>query len=362
MNTTELGDLLEHCPETCGIPCGSFTQFSISVSFHLSNIPGFLDSNAKKILEATLTDFITEWVHATESDFTFVLDSVELTSQNLVTTQRHVRRLTGSTLEVSVLFDGFTIGLTGDEVSELIVSGIDSSAFETALQQSNDFFSVAKVSSTSEVDNEVGAEIEGEEKTGASTATVVVAVLVSVSVFTFVLGACVYHGTSGQWVPQMKLPRLSNANLENNSSPRLSIPGSPPAASLLSFDESRAGEATNGFVRLMLSLSRSNSRSTDPDDSESHPSSDDPCLAPIISPMSEQSEESAPAEHPLANIIPPMIVIENIDDDAEICAENSTRKNQQVPSKRGEASSDFRTSLRDYRNHPEQPNTVAGML
>jgi endonuclease V-like protein UPF0215 family len=71
--------------------------------------------------------------------------------------------------------------LTNDEVSELLVSGIDSSAFTTALQQSDYVFSAAMVSSASEVDSALRAGIEEDGETGASTATDVVLCLVSVS-------------------------------------------------------------------------------------------------------------------------------------------------------------------------------------
>jgi hypothetical protein len=175
LNTTALGELIEHCPETCNIPCGSFYHFSISVSFHLSNIPGLLDSSSKKILEDSSLEFITFYVDSKESDpIIFELDKVELTSQSVVEPTRHLRSLNTQAVEVSVLFDGFTIGLTNDEVSELLVSGIDSSAFTAVLQKSDKVFSVAMISSASEVDSGISAGIEEDGKTGASTATVVV--------------------------------------------------------------------------------------------------------------------------------------------------------------------------------------------
>ena len=382
LNTSELGELIEQCPETCNIPCGAFLQFSISVSFHLSSIPGLLDSNSKKKLEDSTYYFISEFVDEVEPDFIFELDKVELLSQSLVepAQNRRLRSLQEQSIRVSVLFDGFTIGLTNDGVSNLLVSGIDSPSFTTVLRESDDVYATAVISSASQVDTLVESTID-EGSDGASTATVVVSTLVSFSILTFFIGALVYHRRSGHWVPQMKLPQLRDANVDEeelHGSPRHSIGqqylsrgASPPnilsqPGSLLSFDDSRAGgtvanNSTNGFInRLMLSLSRSRS-STDPDDSTSHASEKDPAINPIVSPMSDDTQESIVQEHPLSNIIPPMIVIDNIDDDAELSASGGQRKKPQVPSKRVEASSAFISTLRDNQNHPAHTNSF-GMI
>jgi hypothetical protein len=83
--------------------------------------------------------------------------------------------------------------------------------------------------------------------------------------------------------------------------------------------------------------------------------------------MSEDSEaESVIEEHPLANIIPPMIVIDNIDD--EVVGKTSKDwgfgkhiERQVVPSKRVEASSELLAALNNSRTH-RTSNSFAGMM
>ena len=379
LNTTELGALIENCPQTCNIPCGSFSQFSLSLSFRLSNIPGLLDAVSKTSLEISAYDAILEYVRAEKRSVIFELDKVELTSQSLVETNRQLRSLQDQTVPVSVLFDGFTVGLSEDEVSELIKSGINSPLFVSTLQKSDDFFSVVMISSASENDHVIATE-KDDDKKGASTATVVISTLLSISICAFGIIALISHKKSGKWVPQLKLRSLGDKRMDSGS-PRLRIgeqylsqAGSPQntlsrPASLLSFDESQgpssnSGPSVTGLVRMMLTLSRSKSNTES--DTSSSPTSDksesNPVIAPIISPMSEETEESAPPEHPLASVIPPMIVIDNIESNIEIGAYKISRKNELVPSKRVEASSAFISSLRECQNQPDQSKSFVDML
>jgi hypothetical protein len=376
LNTTELEQLIENCPETCNIPCGSFTLFSIDVSYQLSNIPGLLDSTSKKSLEDASFDFLPNYVRSHEPGMVFELDKVELTFQTLIEPHRRLRSLQEQLVEVSVQFDGFTIGMTSEEVSALLISGIDSPPYTAALQGWDDFYATAIISSASERDYVPKSGLEEEGSTGASTATVVVSTIASFSIFVLAFGAFIYHNRSAKWVPQLKLPSLRKADVDG-SSPRHMISGqylSPSPrnmlaqpGSLLSFDESRASGAAVGssLIRLMASLSLSRSKSsTEVDDSESQgsgsPKNSYPAAVQICSPMSDETEVSMPEEHPLSNSIPPMIVIDHIDDEDDNNASH-THKNQQVPSKHVEASTAFISALADCRGR-DHPNSFAGML
>jgi hypothetical protein len=368
LNTEQLGDLINSCPETCDIPCGAFNQFSVSVSYHLSGIPGLLDPGPKAHLEKFSLDFL-------QDDVKDGLDSVELTSQSFVAAPtRQLRKLeTGQTLKLSFTFEGFSIGLTTDEVTDLLVTGIGSDAFTSQLRGSGDpFFLTALASSASEVDAMLdSSEVDDDGKKGPSTATVVVSTLVSVSVFTFAIGALIYQNRSGKWVPQLKLPSLGDARMDQESPRTPSNWTTNPAGSLLSFDDSATQTAANsagGLLRLMASLSLSRSKgSTEDDSSTPNSATIQPPPKVIVSPMSEESTaESVMEEHPLANIIPPMIVIDNIDDEVVEIASTDWGvvkhiERQVVPSKRVEASSELLAALNDSRMH-RTSNSFAGMM
>lgn len=368
LNTEQLGDLINSCPETCAVPCGAFNQFSISVSYHLSGIPGLLDPGPKAHLEKFSLDFL-------QDDVKDGLDSVELTSQSFVAAPtRRLRHLeTVQILKLSFTFEGFSIGLTTDAVTDLLVTGIDSVAFTSELRGSGDaFFVTALASSASEVDARfTSGEVDDDRKKSPSTATVVVSTLVSLSVFTFAIGALIYHNRSGKGAPQLKLPNLGDDM--GLDSPRTTNNWTTNAAgSLLSFDDSAAPTVANGaagLLRLMasLSLSPANKGSTEDDSSSPSSASSHPSHKVVVSPMSEDSAaESAIEDHPLANIIPPMIVIDNIDDEVveKASKDRGVAKHierQVVPSKRVGASSELLAALNDSRMH-RTSNSFAGMI
>jgi hypothetical protein len=190
----------------------------------------------------------------------------------------------------------------------------------------------------------------------------VVSTLISVCTLFFAVGTLINHRRSGKWVPRLKLPNLRDSRLDNEEHPYLSQTGSPRTmGSMLSFDGTPAGTSTLGRLIASLSLSRSKS-STEADDSASHESSG-PAKYPrgiqIVSPMSDETEDSILQEHPLADIIPPMIVIDNLDDGNYGSAE--LHKNQQFPSRRLEASSALVSALNDCRN-VNPSSSFAGMV
>ena len=357
LNTTGLGQLLKQCPETCEIPCGSFAQFDIPISYQLSGIPGILDSDSKRHLEEITMDFSTTYVKARAGGSVFDLDRVELISQNSVDAVTRVRRLKEERLLVTCRFEGFRIGIDMERVIDLLVAGVDSSVFEDTLRASGDpFFVNAVISSASEIvetDSNAALDEEGNNSS-AATAAIVVSTLVCVSVCSLGIWAVFFRNNRNIrfWRPSFKLPPLTNAN-------DTSVPGSPAigmgisrnADSMISFDNSEARTAPTsapGLLRLITSLSLSRSKSsTEPEDSDS-PKSEigrDPTNN-LISPMSGESGESESIfeEHPLSNVIPPMMIIDidHIDsdeEDTEASPPKRKRDHQVVPSKRVEASS-----------------------
>jgi hypothetical protein len=379
LNTTALGDLIDSCPETCSIDCGSFTQFSIPVTFRLGSIPGLLDKAAKETLESVAFEFVLPFVESETSDVIFDLDDVVLTAQSPVDQAARFRRLqSNDAVEVSVVFKGFALYLDHSEVSDLLVSAIEDETFTTALQSSTVFYSTAIISSASEAEYAGRIGTEGKGRKGASSATIAVSTLISGSIIFFAVGSFIYHSRSGKWVPWATLPGLRDAGGPDDniclslSNGRSSVGLGSPRNSVLSFDASSPtqGHAVPGartLVRLIASMSLSRSKSsTEDDNSESghfrpaNSGSPDPA-PPLISPMSDETDISF-QEHPLASIIPPMIVIDHIDEEYANNDSETIRKKQQVPSRRVEASSDFISALRSSSSTQDQSNSFVGML
>ena len=321
LNTEQLGDLINSCPETCGIPCGAFNQFSISISYYLSGIPGLLDPGPKAHLEKFSLDFL-------QDDVKYGLGSIELTSQSFVAAPtRWLRKLnTVQILKLSFVFDGFSIGLEVDEVTDLLVTGIGSIAFSSQLRASGDpFFLTALASSVPEVDARsfTSGEVDDDGKKGPSTATVLVLTLVSVCVFMFVIGAV-------KWVPQLKLFNLGDARMDLDSPRATSNSTTNPAGSLLYFDDSASQTSAT-----------SSKGSTEDDSSSTSSTTSHPPPKVILSPMSEESmADSVTEELSLANTIPPIIVFDNIDDEVAGKASKDwgcVKQRQVVPLKRVES-------------------------
>ena len=117
--------------------------------------------------------------------------------------------------------------------------------------------------------------------------------------------------------------------------------------SMLSFDDSRAStlQAGNGapYLRLLARMSLSRSQSS-ADMEEGMPGDDTAFPAET---MSSCSNEEIPVEHPLSDIIPPMIVIDHIDDENPEIGIVFRSKTPQVPVKLVHASEDLISALRE---------------
>ncbi|CAJ1955701.1 unnamed protein product [Cylindrotheca closterium] len=426
LNTSALGDLINNCPETCNIPCGSFLDFSIPVSYQLTGLPGLLDDLSKLSLEQVSSDYIIAYL-SDASEEIFELDTVELKSQSFATHERLLRRslqaihqqakatsqrvIRKEIVVVTVVFDGFSIGLDYETISEILVSGIQSTGFALALQESDPFFKKAVISSAVDTKDTTIHEPVDEEREGPSSATVLVSILGVIGLVTALMFAIANRERLKDWWIQKRLERSNSSDLdasyqgrprivsidmiargipESNfervlsrmktiiarlrpnvsdglqkmygaSSPpqnsasqasRLSHQGSPNnVASLLSFDAS----ASNSIRRLITSITPTGSKSsTEPDDSSGSLGKEQKPFDPlrIASPMSEVSEESNEPEHPLSKVIPPMIVIDNIEDDTTSGEVGKTREQNMVPGRCVQASNEIKFALTDRSTAP----------
>ena len=381
LNTTELGNLIESCPETCDIECNSFNQYFITVTFRLSGIPGILDDGNIKTLEDAALEFVVGVIQFENPDLVFELDEVTLKGQEekVRETRTRFRRLQqeNTTVDVSVLFTGFALNKTNAEISDLIIDIIEEDEFDSILRETSPFYSTVIITSATGTAG-IGPVQSEKTREGASGATIAVSSLVSASIMCFALGSFVYHSRSGRWVPwSTELRVATREDIDDDIICRSPISNAhssigdvgSPRNSLLSFDTATGSgmqgqgganvPSSSTLVRLMASLSlspRSDSNSSTQEDTSASASEGSPPKGnderkgsppPLISPMSEASEDSDFQEHPLASVIPPMIVIDNLDDDGkEECGFEAVRKKQQVPSKHVEASSDLLSALK----------------
>ena len=116
--------------------------------------------------------------------------------------------LTDEALDVIITFDGFTIGMNSEKMSELLVLGIDSVAFTRELQQARiDFFSEATVSSATETEVEdfvVEVDLVEDDVKSTSSFSIVISYMVPIVVIGFALGSLFYHKyyVKGRFVPR----------------------------------------------------------------------------------------------------------------------------------------------------------------
>ena len=395
LNTTELEELIERCPETCRIPCGSFVQFSLSLGFTIANVPGLMDADIKQDLELVTRQHLLAYMRANlDRGIPFEFDRVELVSQAVLQQEsvvpepppRWLRsvdddRPTTTALDVRMEFEGFTIGISQSEASKMLIAGIDSESFTIALQTTNGFFSATVISSAAEQDTPM-PPLEDKE-VEVLPATIVLSTLLAILVSVLFAWSWIHHRRSGKWLPRLRvfsrseidedfqvhspLRFTSGGTLAMESIPNQhSIFALPAAGSMFSFDDSRASTQQAGnlapLIRLMASLSLSRSRSSTETEDFALPTVGSPDGDNVVSPDTESPrivEETVEPfrPHPLSNIIPPMILIDHIDSEDTLETPMKGRSviiqpSPQVPARIMKASKSFISVIRDADGNP----------
>ena len=303
---------------------------------------------------------------------------------------------TDESLDVIITFDGFTIGINPDRMSELLVSGIEGIDFTRELQQSRiDFFSEATVSSATETAEKeflVDDDVVEDDVESNSRFSVLISYMVPIVVIGFALGSLFYHKCYGKG--KQSHQRHSNAHRHQNAIERAQIGGTtatPMAAaattttdnddaiviannskheenngshfnfhrhvptSLKTVEETENGrtnqveDGQSAFTRfvtalnLHLAITKSKNSSTDEEANEADEGSntasvrssgniieDDriPIISDdLVSPMSGISEinetfsvDEKSKFKAYASVLPPMIVIDNIDNGPDVAA------------------------------------------
>jgi hypothetical protein len=361
LNVTDLETLVDSCPISCGIDCGSLERFEIKLTFRIINVLNFLDSASVGILEDTSVEYLSNYVETQKPASKFFLYEAELTAQQIQASNsanRNLRRTQEeepqyNDLIVTVAFRGLAIALGNAAVNSLIVQGIDSVGYSRAIQRSGDS-TFLDIEVTSDVNDDSGAARNSTKKKGGgdgpSPGGFAAAVLMSFSLAGIGVGCYMKKrrtATKGSSQSIVKTREESEAQIFTGAT------GSPRSAPTGSVFEGNSGVVA-GILRIMSSGSpRSNDSSTHSGQT-SNQSSKESIPESADGTTSSQSEE----EHPYTGLIPPMIVIDNLDETSP----SSTKGGKNVfPYQRLHASSELVAALNGTSNAYD-PSAFQGEL
>jgi len=378
-----LQELVESCPVSCGIDCGSFQRFEIKVTFRVLNVPNFLDSVSVDTMEEASVEYLTNYVKAEEPASNFFLYEAELTSQQIQSagrlgsdpSRRQLRRLQkpqkqAVDLLVTVAFRGFVTDLDTAAVKTSIVQGIDSEGYSRAIQKSGDptFLDVLITLDVVDSTNPSGSQ-RSPKATGSGPSSGGKAAAAIVCLALVVVGLYCYVKKRHSWILSRSLTIGKDArdkNLNGNMNRATDANLSPGVSSVFSFEGNIS--VVSNLIRIMSSGSpRSNDFSTRSGDT-SRPSSKETSLPSSEGRSSETTtSDDEEGEHPYTGLIPPMIVIDNIDEypsfvpSPKFQTKRSGPRNV-VPSQRIHASSELAAALRSKGGNVFDPTAFPGEL
>lgn len=268
-------------------------------------------------------------------------------------------------LRIVLRIEGFWIDRPQLEVSakvltELLLKGVDSDGFTAEVRTSHTFFAHTEASSAAQAEQRPPEPVPQETKQ-VSSSMVAVSVIAAVTVCASFGGAVLYHRSLIRRRPTVSTKDVPQASETPHSH---AAPASVYSFENLSPTGSSAGLGL--FVPVFSSRSRD---STSPDSSQkhSHESNQDANEA-----ESHESSQEAPVDtdeaHPLSGIIPPMIVIDNIDEAGHCPTENmrcvvSSQNKAIVPTKRLGASPAFIEALNSgHKSQERDPSALADAM
>lgn len=370
LNVTDMESLVDSCPISCGIDCGSFERFEVKVTFRIFNVINFLDSASAEILEETSVEYLSNYVEAQKPESKFILYEAELTAQQIKASNRagndsanqNLRRTQAeepqyNDLTVTVAFRGLAIVLGNAVINALIVQGIDSAGYTRAIQRSGDLAFLDIEIMTAVLDDSGTSRDSTKNKgggdgpsPGGTAAAVLMFSLAGIGVGCFIKKRRTATKKSLQSI--VKLQEESEAHIFTNAT---GSPRSPLAGSVVSFEANPSLVA--GILRIMSSGSpRSNDSSTHSGHT-SKQSSKESMPESADGTTSSQSEE----EHPFTGLIPPMIVIDNLDETSPRSSTKKGGKHNVVPYQRLRASSELVAALNGTSNSFD-PSAFQGEL
>jgi hypothetical protein len=335
---------------SCGIDCGSLERFEVKVTFRIINALNFLDSASAGILEKTSVEYLSNYVENLKPASKFFLYEAELTAQQIQapnraggdSANRNLRRTQVvesqyNDLIVTLAFRGLAIVLGNAVINALIVQGIDSAGYSRAIQSSGDP-TFLNIEVTSSVTDDSGAS-KNSTKTGGgdgpSPGGTAAAVLMAFSFAGIGIGWFVKKRRT-----ETKAKAIVKTQEESEAEIFTGATGSPRSAPVGNVSFESTSGVVAGILRIMSSGSpRSNDSSTHSGQT-SNQSSKASLQGSSDGTTSSQSEE----EHPYTGLIPPMIVIDNLDEESPSSAKKGGNRNV-VPYQRLQASIELVAAL-----------------
>jgi hypothetical protein len=354
LNVSQVKELVESCPISCRIPCGSFLVFDVPLSYRLVNVENFLDAATASGLERATAAYLTTFVLDEDPNTKFFVDKAELksqevlsvnvsTSENLPDSTRSLRQLNQEResppqkgLLLSMMFLGFGVGMTDEMVGIFLSTGINAPGYAHALKVVNpDLFSNLQVQSGSRGHPPLASPTAPAEHSGPPTGAIA-----TVFIFTFLAFAlsivCLSHVLRKRRQTEMPDKLASPSSIKAVRS----LDSRPEKIStLMSFDSGVVGS----LARLVASSSpRSRAPSTCSDEStgKDEEISEVPSAilplgereeSPVVVEASIHSDQcESPAREALP--IPPIFVFDNIELDDGVPSTSGLESSQRGPS------------------------------
>lgn len=354
LTTPQVAELLEMCPESCRIDCDSAVNlFEITIAHQLSGANTFLGPETAETMEQVAVEYFTNYLQRESGSTRIYVDEVELISQQFATGRLRGRRLQQVDLWIQMSFRGLAVLVEEEDIQEYIIDGIDSPGYTNALQRSADpELAEIRASTDFKSATDVGESPKAENGDGGGPSAGGVAASILFS-FSVVGGAAAFFFWNRKrrvetWDTKGAGDSVLNSPAESQRS---------PLGSMFSFES-----YVNG-VRRALSPRSENSES----DTHQESSGDETEPRRKIGKKAKKEEDASTLdeeeEHPFAGIIPPMLVIDNID---AIPPPNSKRPKREkhqnvVPFRKMDASMEMIAALND-RTQPFDASAFIGVL
>lgn len=359
----EVEVLINSCPISCNIACGALFVLESNLTFHLLELDNFLSPETTILLEEATSDYLTDFILERNETSRFLLNAVELLSQRRVETssnqQNSLRLLQGTEshvvdLEVSFRLNGFFLELSLEAVEDLLEEGIDTFGYMRALRFTNDpalqYVEVRLHVQEATVPTNVTTTTMTSDHRNASRWKVLLTVFSITGIF------CVFA-----FYILKKNKASVNINEKIFDAPIVS-PVASMASSRFALVANLSQDSAVRFASIDV-MQRAVTPTSFSGSSESG-------LSLKMSPNTSLQSISASAdeEHPLAGVIPPMIVYNNIESTNEINEEDfltskSAREKIKlvVPYKMVTATNSFRIALKNNSLDALDKSTFAGI-
>lgn len=405
-------ELIEQCPESCEIECGTFTAeptaaFTAAPSssptlpmvdivsyleFLISSVPGMMNTDVQGRFEKLTMQYFSIFTAEHGISSNLVVQNVTVVSQEIIRSTRFLRQqpraqvsepmvpvrfLEGNTqLKVNTSIAASSRLLSSTMLTDLLISASDTSVL-TDIIRSEPFFASSNVTFPLGVAPGVspspGVAEEPTESSAKTTAAIVLSSIAGFAVMGFAMKRYIVGRRNWHNTPEDCSEIASPKSLRPLSPDVPEIDAQLKQGSIFSFEESPCNadptEPSTTFSRLLGSRSPSNDST-----SSCSPSSQEAKSAPVPT-TTNDPPQSPSAISPVGpqKCIPPMIVIDNIEqngsNDCEVPqAAAELRQSQsretgdsEAPVRHFEASSMLAAALTGCRT-PNAPATLADML